>query len=188
MENASKALIIAAEVLIGMIVISIGVYLFKYFSNYSEENYKIIETTQITEFNNKFLKFYGETTVNGVKKPIECTIHDIVSLANLAQRTNIENDLIEEHKQGNNQFQKKEDVDIDNSLYIQINLYNKTNKIDNLELKSNEYLITLIKENDLIEDELSGKKTKIKYYKCITCESKGNNSRINLVEFTINDK
>ena len=34
MENASKALIMAAEVLIGVIIISIGVALFTIFSNY----------------------------------------------------------------------------------------------------------------------------------------------------------
>ena len=177
MENASKALIIAAEVLIGMIVISIGVYLFKYFSNYSEENYKIIETTQITEFNNKFLKFYGETTVNGVEKPIECTIHDIVSLANLAQRTNIENDLIEEHKQGNNQFQIKEDVNMDSSLYIKIDLVNDGKMNENLELKTNAYLINLIKENDLVD------KTKIKYYICSECTLDESTGRVKYIKF-----
>ena len=40
MENASKALIMAAEVLIGVMIISIGVYLFNVFGQYSADNTK----------------------------------------------------------------------------------------------------------------------------------------------------
>ena len=45
MENASKALIMAAEILIGVMIISVGVYLFNMFANYSSERYKKIEDT-----------------------------------------------------------------------------------------------------------------------------------------------
>ena len=83
MENASKALIMVAEILIGVMIISVGVYLFNMFANYSSERYKKIEDTQIAEFNSQFLIYYG----NGQDgKPIECTIHNIVGLANLAQK------------------------------------------------------------------------------------------------------
>lgn len=179
MENASKALIIAAEVLIGVMILSIGVYLFSTFAGYSADRYKEIEDTQIAEFNNKFLKFYG-TRINdsGKEVPIECTIHDIISLANLAQKNNLENELIEEKRQGNNLFQVKSNINLENSLYVQIDLGN----IKNLELKSNSYFVELIKEYDLENDDL-GKKTKIKYYKCTVCEPKGNNKRINYVKF-----
>lgn len=89
MENASKALIMAAEVLIGVMIISIGVYLFNVFGQYSADNTKRIEDTQISEFNNQFLKFYGSRTNDeGKVEPIKCTIHDIVSLANLAKENN----------------------------------------------------------------------------------------------------
>lgn len=191
MENASKALVMAGGVLIGILIISIGVYLFNSFSVYSEENYKIIEDIQIAEFNNKFLKYYGtKKNENGVDVPIECTIHDIVNLANLAQRNNIENQLIEEFKKGDNQYKVRENVDINNSLYIKIDLVNKTDSgtknIEHLELKSSEFLTNLIKENDLVADE-SGKLTEIKYYKCIVCETKGKSGRINYVKFTVNN-
>ena len=179
MENASKALIMAAEVLIGVMIISIGVYLFSIFSGYSAERYKEIEDTQIAEFNNQFLKFYG-TRINdkGKEVPIECTIHDIVSLANLAQKNNVEYELIEEKKQGNNAYQIKNGIQMENSLYIQIDLGN----IKNLELKSNSYLVELIKQYNL-ESDNSGKETNIKYYKCTACESRGNNKRISYVKF-----
>ena len=38
MENASKALIIAAEVLIGLLIISLAVYLFTSFRNFGGKN------------------------------------------------------------------------------------------------------------------------------------------------------
>lgn len=181
MENASKALIMAGEILIGVMIISMGVYIFNMFATYSEEKYSRIEEAQIAEFNDRFYKFYG-TTLNdkGVAKPIECTIHDIVSLANFAQKHNLQNDLIEEKVQGNNAYRKIEGVTTTNSLYVQIDL---TGESENLELKSNSYLVNLIKQNDLKEDD-SGKKTETKYYKCTVCEPRGENKTVNYVRFT----
>lgn len=180
MENASKALIMAAEILIGVMIISFGVYIFNMFGKYSEERHNEIEELQIAEFNDRFYKFYG-TTLNsaGVSRPIECTIHDIVSLANFAQKYNLENSLIEEKIQGNNSYKKIDGVTTTNSLYIQIDLRGES---ENLELKSNSYLVNLIKENDLKEDA-QGKKTETKYYKCTVCEPQGGNKRINYVKF-----
>lgn len=176
MENASKALIMAAEILVGVMIIGVGVYLFNMFAGYSNENYQKIEATQIAEFNTQFLKFYGEDD-KGI--PIECTIHDIVSLANLAQKNNIENELVEEKVTGGKiAYQIKNSVSTDNSLYVQIDL----NNLKNLELKSNSDLVKLIKENDLTNSP-TGEKTEKKRYKCIICEPKGNSKRINYVKF-----
>lgn len=179
MENASKALIMAAEILVGVMIIGVGVYLFNMFASYSSNNYEKIESTQISTFNAQFLKFYG-TDDKG--KPIECTIHDIVSLANLAQKNNIEYELVDEViKGGKISYQKKSNITMENSLYVQIDLGN----IKNLELKSNNDLIELIKENDLKKgatDE-EGKKTEQKQYKCTNCEPIGDNKRINYLKF-----
>lgn len=180
MENASKALIIAGTILISVMIVSLAVYVFNMFGKYSESKYSEIEQHQIAEFNNRFYKFYGSTVNSeGVAKPIECTIHDIVSLANFAQKHNIKNELVEEVVQGNNAYKKGNGVTIDNSLYVQIDLNGESN---NLELKSNSYLVSLIKKNDLKEDEF-GKKTEIKYYKCTVCEPRGENERVNYVRF-----
>lgn len=163
MENASKALIMAAEVLIGVMIISIGVYLFNVFSRYSAENTKKIEDTQIAEFNNQFLKFYGGRTNNeGKQEEIKCTIHDIVSLVNLAKENNMQYELTDETGYSNN------------TRYIQIDI--KNNK--NIEKRENTYLVDLIKANSLNSD---GNTTK--YYKCTVCNINTNTQRVNHMVF-----
>lgn len=180
MENATKALIMAAEILVGVMIISIAVYLFKTFADYSADNYQKIEDTQIAEFNDKFTRFYGNKDKDGKMVPIECTIHDIVGLANLAQKYNLENELIQSKKRGYDIYEIISGITMENSLYVQVDL----GSIKNLELKSNEYLVKLIKENDLVKDA-SGKKSDVKYYKCITCEARGGKKRINYVKFVV---
>lgn len=160
MENASKALIMAAEVLIGVMIISIGVYLFNVFGQYSADNTKRIEDTQISEFNNQFLKFYGSRTNDeGKVEPIKCTIHDIVSLANLAKENN------------KNYGLEKED---NKTRYIRIDIKNNRN----LEKKSNEDLVNLIKENSLMSDEKNSK-----YYRCTVCYINTNTNRVSYMQF-----
>ena len=50
MENASKALIMAATILIGVMIISILGYAFNMFARYSEEKYNQIEDVQIDRY------------------------------------------------------------------------------------------------------------------------------------------
>ncbi len=119
MENASKALIMAASVLLGIMIISVGVALFNSFGGFSRDITSEIERRQIEEFNTQFLKYYGETTEYNEEKnryekqKIKVTTHDIVTLANLAKKNNTENQI--ETQNGKNQ----------NSSYIQIELIKK---------------------------------------------------------------
>ena len=133
MENASKALIMAAEILIGILIISVGVYLFNTVGSYSAETTAEMEETQIAQFNSQFLKYYGTSGNEAIK----CTIHDIVGLANLAKQTNEANG-----------FTEIEPIS-DNSYYIQIDLKVGSRTIKNLEALSQDELINLIKENDI---------------------------------------
>lgn len=79
MENASKALLMAAEVLVGVLVLSLMVYLFITFGSNSSEIAKQMEENKLAEFNSQFDKYKGKSDI---------TIHDIVSLANLAMENN----------------------------------------------------------------------------------------------------
>ena len=79
MENASKALLMAAGVLIGMLVISLAVYLFISFGSTSAEIHKQNEEQQIAQFNSQFVSYEEK----------RCTIYDVVTVANLATENNI---------------------------------------------------------------------------------------------------
>lgn len=157
MENASKALIMAAEILIGVMVISIGVYLWTTLGNYSAETTAQIAETQLEQFNNQFLKYYGTVTTDSGISSIKCTIHDIVGLANLANRINESNGFTEEG----------ETYSISNSsYYIQIDVKIGTTTY-RLENKSQSDLIELIKENDILvtTDSSGHKETNVMYFK-----------------------
>lgn len=60
MENASKALIIAGAVLISIIIVSLGVYVFSNFSNSAKEMANMDEQ-EIASFNSKIKPYLGES-------------------------------------------------------------------------------------------------------------------------------
>lgn len=121
MENASKALIMAAGILLGVMIVSIAVYLFSVYGEYSSDAYAKIEKAQIDQFNTKFLKYYGTRTNNkDEEEQVLCTAHDIITLANLAKQNNIDeevNDLPEE--------ERNDEI----NTYIRIDLKTKINNI-----------------------------------------------------------
>lgn len=161
MENASKALIIAAEVLIGVMILSIGAYLFAKFANYSKENYQIIEDRQIAEFNNQFLKYTGNN---------DCTIHDIASLANLAQKNNKEYGV--ENETGYSA----------NLPYIQVDLegYEHLEKygLESSNVYKDKSLVDLIKQYDLKSNN------EVQYFECVKYEV-NNQKKIMYIKFKI---
>ena len=79
MENASKALLIGAGVLIGVIILSLAVYLFGVFGRYAEKTQDRITENHITQFNDKFLKYLGLT---------DLTIQDLITVKNYALENN----------------------------------------------------------------------------------------------------
>lgn len=88
MENASKALFIAAGVLIGMLIISLAIYLFVSFGSTSAEIHKQNKEQQIAQFNNQFISYEVK----------ECTIYDVITVANLATENNVYYELIKEKR------------------------------------------------------------------------------------------
>ena len=115
MENASRALIIAGSVLIGVLLLSIGVYIFSMYADYSKGMYEKIEDARNDQFNSQFLKYYGSRTNNkNQKEIIVCTAHDIISVANLAKQNNVKGE-----------FTGKQTAS-ENSYYIQIEVDGQT--------------------------------------------------------------
>lgn len=165
MENASKALIMAAEVLIGVIILSIGAALFVIFSNYSKTTTEEIEATQIAEFNNNFLKYEGK----------EVTAHDIISLANFARENNIKYEL------------ENQDGYKDGTYYVQIDVKSVKSKLE--KVSDEAFKNNFIDKNTLVygsdgkpELDLEGQPI-IKKYTC-KVQMSSITKRVMFVEFT----
>ena len=149
MENASKALIMAAEVLIGVIVITIGVALYTIFSDYSKTTAEEINATQLLQFNNNFLKYEGDVSPESGKiKPIEITAHDIITVANFARQNNIQNGF---YKLENNQFKpivKSTKTDNQGLHYVQVSVHGAS-KYEHMEAADENIKNDFIKDNSI---------------------------------------
>ena len=93
MENASKALLMAAGVLIGVIILSWAVYIYTEYTSSADTVQKQIELSKIQDFNNKFFVYDGQTNL---------TVYDINTVINMANDSNQYYDLTE--PQDNNYF------------------------------------------------------------------------------------
>lgn len=87
MENASKALLMAATVLVGVLLISLGVYLFTIFGDFGSEMSEQLNEKDVSEFNAKFTKYESYIGDDGKWKNT-CRAHDVVSIANIAKENN----------------------------------------------------------------------------------------------------
>ena len=136
MENASKALIIAASVLMGVVILSLAVYLFATFSATSNEIYKQMEDEQLQQFNSQFTSYEGRQ---------DLTIYDVITVTNLANDNNKYYEL-ENNEDGNyyitvklknNEIQGK-----DLSNYLDIS-QNSSEYIGNATLKNYTCTVTI---------------------------------------------
>lgn len=158
MENASKALIMAATVLIGVMIISIGVALFNSFSDFSRLTVEKMDEKKLAEWNNNFYKYYGN---DGNGETIKVTAHDIVSVINLA-------------KQNNDYYQLgTENRGKENTYYVQVKV-NRKNYEDCTEEDKEKFL----KENSLTDDD-----KEINYYKCLEPKISEITKRVMSIEF-----
>ena len=167
MENATRAFIMAAGVLLGVLILSLGIYLFSIFGQYSANAYETMEKNQITQFNSQFFKYYGNTTYNYVNEngkeetvtnPIKCTAHDIISIVNLAQQNNTQYQLTNEEQAS------------DKTRYIQVDI-GKNKKNQNIEKWSESDKIDFLKKNA------------DKNYKCSAVLTNSITSRVNHIKF-----
>lgn len=156
MENASKALLMAASVLLGVMLISIGAYLFSVYGDYTSSMYDRIESAQIDQFNIQFLKYYGKRQAAGGvgTENVLCTAHDIASLANLARKNNLENEVAQDRNRYDLNLNKQA-----NTSYIQIKVEKigtivsgniRVSDLTNLEAWNNETkMLQFIQSNSL---------------------------------------
>ena len=140
MENASKALIMAAGILIGLLILSLTVYLFASFGTTSAQIHRENEQRQIDQFNIQFTSYVGKEGI---------TIYDVVTLANLATETNIYYEFDDKHVRQSPQNATDNYI----SVYFQ-NKYIEKKYGDSAKEITNYY-------NELIRQDLENMSTKI---------------------------
>ena len=138
MENASKALLMAGGVLLGIMVLSLAVLLFASFGGTSSQIHDNIEENQTTQFNSQFTSYMGKDNV---------TIHDVVSMAKLATQNN-----------QNYEFAHRAAADVTgNDRYISVLCNNVSIELGYNETQTAEQRKNQMEAhfNDLISNELS---------------------------------
>ena len=83
MENATKALLIAAAVLIVMLIISLGLYIYSSNSNSEEAADQIMGELQIETFNKKYTYYEGIRHGSEVRALLNMAAQNNASLTNL---------------------------------------------------------------------------------------------------------
>ena len=138
MENASKALLMAASVLIGVLILSLAVYLFTSFGSTSAELHKQQDEQRLEQFNTQFSSYEGKD--GGI------TIYDVVTIANLATENNIYYD-----------FHKKNEATVTgNDNYISVRLKKKVGQAIQIERGSDANTNDVRKfYNNLIQEDLA---------------------------------
>jgi len=101
MENASKALIIAGGVLIGIMVLSLLSYVFLNGGSFSNEQYKQIEKSQLQAYNLEFEKY--------MRKDLNAS--DILTVINKAKDIN-EKRGIDKSERANDKYYTKIEVTV----------------------------------------------------------------------------
>lgn len=127
MENATKALLIAAGVLIGIMVLSLGVSLYVSLGGYVDSTKEQLEANEIAKFNTQFLK-YNNTVLNNSGNEVvsfRVGIQDVVTAANIAYENN--KNLGDIYGEAN-----------ENNLYVAVNVkYNGSQQLNNIQANIN---------------------------------------------------
>lgn len=140
MENAAKALYIAAGVLIMIMVLSLAAVLYSSLQGYVEGTNKEIKYNDINGFNSQYLNYVNFT--DGTKQ-FDLTIQDVVTVASFAYENN------RKYEADTTKWNASQE-----SLYVQVNLNGK--RIDQTinDNDNNNNMINLLENN------------KDKQYKC----------------------
>ena len=136
MENASKALLMAAGVLMGVVILSLAAYLFVTFSSSADDVKSEIANNQLNKFNSQFLAY---------EQREDLTVYDILTAVNLAEN--------------NNKYYQLEPGDTN---YITVKVDNSVINSTDIEKKIKPE--SLEKEGEMKEDNLGGKS--LKNYRC----------------------
>lgn len=139
MENASKALFIAAGVLVGVLVLSLAIYLIASFSQLSSDIDRQNSDQKLANFNTQFTAYEGRKNL---------TIYDVLTIVSYAKN--------------NNKNYTDDSGIIDSSRIIRVHL--KSSKInDYVENKEQPYFDEIIKFDQAHMVDKDGQKVLPKY-------------------------
>ena len=120
MENASKALIMAGGILVGVLILSLIVTLFISSSDVTKAYEETKQSEAIQQFNANFTKYLGQ----------DLTVHDVVTICNFA----IENGFKQKNISG---FKTKDDINGDEEIYkLVINGYSSEGYINSIAIQT----------------------------------------------------
>ena len=128
MENAVKALYIAAGVLMAVMVLSLAAVLYSSLQSYVEDTNKQIKFNSVNSFNTKYLNYIN---ISNGEKQFDLRIQDIITIASATYENNRSNNI------DINQWEATP-----NSLYVEV-LLNGT-RIDQT---INEQMVELLQTN-----------------------------------------
>lgn len=161
MENASKALLMAAGVLIAVLILSLAVYLFMSFGSESAEFHKQMENDRLNQFNSQFTTYEGKEGI---------TIYDVMTAVNLARDNNSYYDLT---------------TASNSNYYVTVNFIKPGISGSNMEKKTDDQLQEILKQENLnseVEDDGETAQRLPEY----TCSTQLNpvTGRVNVVTFS----
>lgn len=157
MENASNALMIAAGVLIGILLVSLIVISFNGAADLAKSYDSRISASSLQAFNSNFEKY-----TDG-----EVDIQSIITMTHFAKDYNSKNEL------------KKGD-----SIYISVICEGETGKIVALDEKTDDELLAFMQENTFAKDEAGNEdKTIFQKYKCQKIEYNENTGTVTKITF-----
>ncbi len=130
MENASKALIMGAGILLAILLIGVAINFFRSASQVTKTYDMVMRSEEIMEFNGQFTKYLTDGQNSRGDKKEAATIYDVISCANYAY--NFNNRVVEDPQNAT----RSQDPVI---LEIAIEKSDGTVVIDNLQKHSNIY-------------------------------------------------
>lgn len=128
MENASKALIIAGSVLIAILLISLGLLIFKSTSGTTDQTQELGKTLEVQQFNSQFLKYCG----NSVKGSQVRTLCEVVIAHNANSTTKVK---INEYETATEISTYRNNISTNKSYEVTANINNDTGLIESIRVR-----------------------------------------------------
>ena len=167
MENESKALLMAATVLVGVLLISLAVYLFTIFGNFSADMTKELTQKDIDEFNAQFTKYESYQNASTGEWENTCRAQDIVTIANIA-------------KDNNSKYNYTTADANTGYYYIKVTVKQGHSRIDNFEAKTLDDYKKFLKD---YSGKLVGTSYQITHFKCTNIEINPDSKKVCSITF-----